>query len=118
MWPLTPRLVLIAGCALAVFAVGFGAAWKWQAGTINEMKRTQAEQVAKGATNALNLYHEAQGRADAAEAAVVVLTGQLQTARGKTRIIYRDAVKGDPQCAAQASESLACPHSWPVAAVP
>jgi hypothetical protein len=47
----------------------------------------------------------AVARAEAAEA-------DLQAALGRTRVVYRDALKSNPSCAAWAAQPIPCPVSW------
>lgn len=102
------RAVVFAGIVLSAFGAGFytnGARWQSKYD-----KQTAAHQtaMAKGWKSALEKYTEANSRALSAEATIA----ELRTRAGKTRVIYRDAVKEDPKCAAQASQPLVCPRPW------
>jgi hypothetical protein len=102
------RAVVIAGIVSAAFAAGFytnGVRWQSKLNAV-ELKHSQA--LAAGYKASLEKYAEANQRAIAAEKTIQ----ELRTRAGKKTIIYRDAVKGDPKCAEQASQPLVCPRPW------
>jgi hypothetical protein len=109
MWPRIP-VGFYAGAIFVLLA--FAAGWsingtRWQS-KLNAERLEHSEALAAGYKASLEKYNEANQRAIAAEGEI----RRLKTLAGKKIIVYRDAVKGDPKCAEQASQPLVCPRPW------
>lgn len=113
MWPkLLANWQVTVTAAVAMFAMGaFSGAtfngWRWGE-KYQSLENSQLKGDNKVLTGALDQLTKANARAATAEAQIQSLRAQS----GKSKIIYRDAVKGDPKCAEQASQLLVCPRPW------
>jgi hypothetical protein len=101
----------VTGYALIVACV-FAAGWyvngaRWQSRLL-ALKAEQSASLAAGYKAALAKYDEANQRALAAEAKMA----EWKILAGKKVVVYRDAVKKNPDCAAQAAQRLLCPKPW------
>jgi len=111
MWALIKsRFAVI--CLVAVAGAASGAAWwingtRWQS-RLNAERLKHTEALAAGYKASLEKYVEANRRSLEAEDEI----RRLETLASEKTNIYRDAVKGDPKCAEQASQPLVCPRPW------
>lgn len=110
MSPLTPKLFAIslaAGAALASAATWFGSS-VWYGREIAEIQLKHTTQERDDFSQAIKDRDAANQKAKDAEGVIA----ELRTRVGKKVIVYRDAVKSDPDCQSQAQEALRCPRPW------
>lgn len=116
------RLFIAGAVTVIGFAVGWYVnGWRWEARfNRTEQAHQQArEQAAQDARRAAESAYKAALEQEAAEArrAQQIASEMSQRAEAaearaaKVKIVYRDAVKRDPDCAAWAAQEIRCPIS-------
>lgn len=103
MIPLTAssRAVIAAATLSLVFGAGwFVNGWRLKNKHGEELRRMLEAGVA------------AVARRETVIEATNDLVADLEAQKGKVKIIYRDAVRTDPECKAWSEQPIACPRSW------
>jgi hypothetical protein len=104
MWPL-PAVSSRVVVAAVILSLAFAAGWSvngWR------LKNAHGKELRKMLQSGLDAV--AKREAVIAESNAVI--AGLETQKGKVKIIYRDAVRTDPECKAWSEQPIACPRSW------
>ena len=115
-------VLVVTGAVAAVYASGYSSgAGKWERKYLAreaqwQQQRADAQQAATERLLAARLEHEARERELAERSQEIEAQWRseyekLQARKQKTRVIYREALENDPDCAAQAKMLRACPLS-------
>lgn len=108
------KLQLIAGFVLLALLAGLAGAVKSCQGAREQLSAVELErdQARANAAAHLEAARLADERAATAEQHVADLAGVTQ----KVRVVYREAIRNDPSCAAWAAAPVLCPLGLPDAA--
>lgn len=102
MWPtVSSRLVI----AVAILSLAFAAGWFANGWRLKSKHSAELVAMYEAGVQAVKKREAAAVEASARIA-------ELERQKSKVRVIYRDAVRNNPECKAWSEQPIACPSSW------
>lgn len=93
------------GVAVAALIFVFAAGWLANGWRLNNKHGEELRRMLEAGLDAVE-------RRETVIEATNDLVADLEAQKGKVKIIYRDAVRTDPECKAWSEQPIACPRSW------
>lgn len=103
MWPLTASSRVIV--AVVILSLASNAVWF---GYVQWLKNKHGTELRKMLDAGAEVVKKRELVVDQSN----VRIAELERQKGKVRIIYRDAIRSDPECKAWSELPISCPSSW------